>query len=191
MENREPPLLPARWSSAYVSYWSPMLPDDQLTSGYCWFDYERDICRIDGLFNPWSERDTGYRLWMSEVGNAASGRTWKQKVAYGRERTALGEQLCERPQDDETGPFAELFLPRDVLRRLGARHIGRRVVLGREADGWRYQRPGKGPSTLYLDAASGTPLRMVTGDEASRASLRDFPNVSEAEIPDAVFAAKR
>ena len=29
-----PPLLPMQWSSAYVSYWTPMQEDDQITSGY-------------------------------------------------------------------------------------------------------------------------------------------------------------
>jgi len=45
-----PPLLPMQWSSAYVSYWTPMQEDDQITSGYCWFDYARNICRIALVF---------------------------------------------------------------------------------------------------------------------------------------------
>ncbi|KUM02166.1 violacein biosynthesis enzyme VioE [Chromobacterium subtsugae] len=184
-----PPLLPQQWSSAYVSYWSPMLQDDQLSSGYCWFDYGRNICRIDGLFNPWSEEDTGYRLWMSETGNAASGRTRKQKVAYGREAMAYGTALCDIPLDDETGPFRQLFLPRDVLAAHDARYAGRHTVLGQEADAWTYQRAGKGPSTLYFQAGTNLLLRMVTGDDRQHASVRDFPNLSTAMIPGEIFSA--
>ncbi|OHX17058.1 violacein biosynthesis enzyme VioE [Chromobacterium sphagni] len=183
------PLLPQQWSSAYVSYWSPMQPEDQLSSGYCWFDYRRNICRIDGLFNPWSEEDTGYRLWMSETGNAASGRTRKQKVAYGREAMAFGTVLCDIPLDDEAGPFPQLFLPRDVLLTHDAQYVGRHMVLGQEADAWTYQRPDKGPSTLYFQAGTGLLLRMVTGDDRQHASVRDFPNLSTAEIPAGIFAA--
>jgi len=36
-----PPLLPDQWSSSYISYWMPMQPNDDITSGYCWFDYKK------------------------------------------------------------------------------------------------------------------------------------------------------
>jgi violacein biosynthesis enzyme VioE len=182
-----PPLLPAQWSSAYVSYWTPMRQDDQLTSGYCWFDYERDICRIDGLFNPWSEQDSGHRLWMSEIGDAGRARTRKQKVAYARERLGVGEELAERVLDDEVGAFPGLFLPRAILRDGKARHDGRRTVLGRAADAWIVELPGKAAAAYYLEAGGNRLLRMVTGNDGQHQSVRDFPNFSSAAIPASVF----
>ncbi|UTH74302.1 violacein biosynthesis enzyme VioE [Chromobacterium sp. IIBBL 290-4] len=187
MRNQEPPLLPERWSGAYVSYWSPMQEDDQLTSGFCWFDYGRNICRIDGLFNPWSEEKTGYRLWMSEIGDAARGRTFKRKVAYAREREADGVRLHDALLDDELGPFAELFLPRDLLTRHETEAVEPAVVLGVEAEGWRCARPGKGPITLYFQAGTDRLLRMVTESERGRVSVRDFPNLQTGPIGEEVF----
>ncbi|RSZ60434.1 violacein biosynthesis enzyme VioE [Massilia atriviolacea] len=184
-----PPLLPAQWSSAYVSYWTPMRQEDQLTSGYCWFDYTRDICRIDGLFNPWSEQDTGHRLWMSEIGDAGRARTRKQKVAYAREAMPTGEQLYERVLEDELGPFPGLFLPQAILRDGDARHGGVHSVLGREADAWIVERPGKAASVYYLEAGGNRLLRMVTGNDAAHQSVRDFPNFATDPIPGSVFDA--
>lgn len=182
-----PPLLPSQWSSAYVSYWTPMRPDDQLTSGYCWFDYGRDICRIDGLFNPWSEQDSGHRLWMSETGDAGRARTRKQKVAYAREALPAGEQLYERVLEDEVAAFPGLFLPQAVLRDGNARHGGRVTVLGRAADAWIVELPGKAPSAYYLEAGGNRLLRMVTGSDGQHQSVRDFPNLTTAPIADSVF----
>lgn len=182
-----PPLLPMQWSSAYVSYWTPMRQDDQLTSGYCWFDYTRDICRIDGLFNPWSEQDTGHRLWMSEIGDAGCASTRKQKVAYAREKQATGEQLYERVLEDEVTPFPALFLPQAVLRDGEARHGGIHKVLGRDADAWIVERPGKAAALYYLEAGSNRLLRMVTGNDAEHQSVRDFPNFAADPIPESLF----
>lgn len=182
-----PPLLPEAWSSAYVSYWQPMLPEDQLTSGFCWFDYRHNRCRIDGLFNPWSEHDTGYRLWMSEIGDANACRTVKHKVAYSRETTATGTVLRGAPLADEPSPFHELYLPRAVLRDNHADDLGHCEVLGQSARVWRFERPGKGAVTLLLDSASGLPLRMVSG-ESCHVSVRDFTNPAMIPIPEAVFA---
>ncbi|TDR81379.1 violacein biosynthesis enzyme VioE [Paludibacterium purpuratum] len=182
---RIPPLLPQQWSSAYISYWSPMMPEDQISSGYCWFDYTRNLCRIDGLFNPWSERTTGYRLWMSETGNASARRTHKQKVAYGRD----GVELSAQPLAEESALFEQLYLPQGVLREHRARHDGRHEVLGLVADAWTYQRPGKGPATLFLKADTDLLLRMVTGDADGHASVRDFPNLCTRSIPAWIFAA--
>jgi violacein biosynthesis protein VioE len=187
MRTMLPPLLPDNWSSAYISYWQPMKPDDQLTSGYCWFDYRRNICRIDGLFNPWSERETGYRLWMTEIGNAATRRTLKRKIAYARENTADGNVLLGSPLADEQTPFHELFLPQSVLRDHHATHIGRHEVLGRQADGWSFERPDTGRSTFYFRAGTDLLLRMAS-DNALCTSIRDFPNLSKAPIPDDIFA---
>lgn len=186
-----PPLLPIQWSSAYISYWSPMQQDDQITSGYCWFDYARNICRIDGLFNPWSEKDTGHRLWMSEIGDAEFSQSHKQKIAYSREATAVGIHLCELALPDEISPFHELFLPRSVLLRGNARHDGCHTVLGQLADAWTIERPHKASSTFYLKAGTNLLLRMVTGNEKQHVSVRDFPNLFAGDIPDSVFALKK
>jgi len=178
-----PPLLPPQWSSAYISYWSPMREEDEVTSGYCWFDYERNICRIDGLFNPWSERETGHRLWMSEIGDAGRERSRKQKVAYARQ----GVQLQETALPDEVAPFRELFLPQAMLRDGAALHDGRHAVLGRQADAWVIERPGKARSTFYLQAGGNHLLRMVTGNDPQHLSVRDFPNFSAADIAASIF----
>ena len=186
-----PPLLPPQWSGAYVSYWSPMQQDDQITSGYCWFDYTRNICRIDGLFNPWSEKETGHRLWMSEIGDAEHGRSHKQKVAYSKENMDFGVKLFELQQEPEVTPFQELFLPRSVLHDHNAIYVGRETVLGHVADGWTFSREGKGPSTYYFKVGTDLLLRMVTGDPTQHASVRDFPNVVTNPIPDWIFDTTR
>lgn len=186
-----PPLLPLQWSSAYVSYWTPMQEDDQITSGYCWFDYGRNICRIDGLFNPWSEKETGHRLWMSEIGDARREQSRKQKVAYAREAAGAGSELYETALPDEVTPFHELFLPQAILVDGEARHDGRHTVLGQEADAWVLERPGKAPAVFYLQAGGNHLLRMVTGNDAQHQSVRDFPNFLAGEIADSIFKLER
>lgn len=182
-----PPLLPLQWSSAYTSYWLPMREEDQITSGYCWFDYGRNICRIDGLFNPWSERETGHRLWMSEIGDARRGRSHKQKVAYAREAVAADVRLYETALPDSVTPFQELFLPQAILVDGAARHDGRHIVLGQSADAWVVEPAGQAPSVFYLQAGGNRLLRMVTGKDAQHLSVRDFPNFFAGDIPDSVF----
>lgn len=184
-----PPLLPMQWSSAYISYWTPMQEDDQVTSGYCWFDYARNICRIDGLFNPWSEKEHGHLLWMSEIGDARREQSRKQKVAYARQAEATGEQLHGTALADEVTPFHVLFLPQTVLLDGAARHDGRHTVLGREADAWVVERAGKASSVFYLEAGGNRLLRMVTGNDAQHLSVRDFPNLFVGDIPDSVFTS--
>lgn len=184
-----PPLLPMQWSSAYISYWTPMQEDDQVTSGYCWFDYARNICRIDGLFNPWPEKEHGHLLWMSEIGDARREQSRKQKVAYARQAQATGEQLQGTALADEVTPFHALFLPQAVLLDGGARHDGRHSVLGQEADAWLVERAGKPPSVFYLEAGGNRLLRMVTGNDAQHLSVRDFPNLFVGDIPDSVFTS--
>lgn len=184
-----PPLLPLQWSSAYISYWTPMREDDQVTSGYCWFDYARNICRIDGLFNPWPEKEHGHLLWMSEIGDARREQSRKQKVAYTRQAEASGEQLHSTALADEVIPFHDLFLPQAVLLDGGARHDGLHSVLGREADAWVVERTGKPPSVFYLEAGGNRLLRMVTGNDPQHRSVRDFPNLFVGDIPDSVFTS--
>ncbi|NTX08252.1 violacein biosynthesis enzyme VioE [Myxococcus sp. CA040A] len=186
-----PPLLPMQWSSAYVSYWSPMLPGDQMTSGYCWFNYARDVCRIDGLFNPWPEKERGEHLWMSEVGDVARGQGFKRKMVYWKKVTPIGEHLCETLLPDERSSFHELFLPRAVLMDGNARHAGCDPVLGQLADVWTIERPHKAPLTLYLQAGTNLLLRMVSGNDKQHVSVRDFPNVFVGDIPESVFAMPR
>jgi violacein biosynthesis enzyme VioE len=184
-----PPLLPLQWSSAYVSYWTPMQEDDQVTSGYCWFDYARNICRIDGLFNPWPEKEHGHLLWMSEIGDARREQSRKQKVAYARQAEAAGEQLQGTALADEVTPFHDLFLPQAVLLDGSARQDGRHSVLGREADAWVVERTGKPPSVFYLEAGANRLLRMVTGNDPLHLSVRDFPKLFVGDIPDSVFTS--
>ncbi|QDE85709.1 violacein biosynthesis enzyme VioE [Myxococcus xanthus] len=186
-----PPLLPIQWSSAYVSYWSPMLRDDQVTSGYCWFDYARDVCRIDGLFNPWPEKEMGYQLWMSEVGDVARGQSLKRKMAYWKKATTIGDCLDGALLPNEMSSFHELFLPRAVLIDGNARHAGCDPVLGQLADVWTIERPHKAPLTLYLQTGTNLLLRMVSGNDKQHVSVRDFPNVFVGDIPESVFAMKR
>ncbi|KAB8047893.1 violacein biosynthesis enzyme VioE [Janthinobacterium rivuli] len=184
-----PPLLPIQWSSAYISYWTPMQEDDQVTSGYCWFDYARNICRIDGLFNPWTEKEHGHLLWMSEIGDARREQSRKQKVAYARQAEAAGEQLQGTALADEVTPVHQLFLPQAVLPDGGARHDGRHTVLGREADAWVVERAGKPSSVFYLEAGGNRLLRMITGNDPQHLSVRDFPNLFVGDIPDSVFTS--
>ncbi|OFA07153.1 violacein biosynthesis enzyme VioE [Duganella sp. HH101] len=181
----QPPLLPMQWNSAYISYWSPMRDEDQLTSGYCWFDYARNICRIDGLFNPWPEKEKGHRLWMSEIGDVRREQSRKQKVAYATQES----QLQATALADEVTPFHQLFLPQAILLDGGARHDGRHTVLGQPADAWVVAPPGKAASVFYLQAGSNRLLRMVTGNDPLHQSVRDFPNFATGAISDSVFMA--
>ncbi|QSQ17666.1 violacein biosynthesis enzyme VioE [Myxococcus landrumensis] len=186
-----PPLLPLQWSSAYVSYWSPMRGDDQLTSGYCWFNYAREVCRIDGLFNPWPEKEKGYQLWMSEVGDVARGQSLQKKIAYRRSAMPAGDGLFEDVLPEELSPFHELFLPRAVLMDGHARHSGWAPVLGQRADVWTVDRPHKAPLRFYLQAGTNLLLRMVSGSDPQHVSVRDFPSLSVEDIPESIFAMKR
>jgi hypothetical protein len=73
------------------------------------------------------------------------------------------------------------------LRDHHAEFIGQSEVLGQLADSWRFQRQGKDLSIFYLRVGSGLLLRMRSGDGRCT-SVRDFPNLSVAPIPEAVFA---
>lgn len=183
-----PPILPAQWSSSYISYWQPMKPEDHITSGYCWFDYNANICRIDGLFNPWSEAQTGHRLWMSEIMRPKTSESFKTKVAYTRQSmTTVGEFDAE-VLNDETGPCHELILEQDILQRCNAEFIGTYEVLGYQTDAWTFQRlGGKGLATYYFISGTNHLIRMVTGDPNVLASVRDFPNFNTLAIADETF----
>ncbi|AMC36546.1 violacein biosynthesis enzyme VioE [Janthinobacterium sp. B9-8] len=188
-EKMLPPRLPEQWSSSYISYWQPMQKEDQITSGICWFDYEQNRCRIDGLFNPWSEEKTGHRLWMSEIVTAGEGKTKKSKIAYCRE-SPLGEGEYEAVVlDDDLESCHEVLLTQDVLLQYQASYVGSQHLLGRETEAWTFTKPGKGPSTYYFVKGTNQLLRMVTGDPAVHASIRDFPNFTTHTIPAEIFSS--
>ena len=183
-----PPLLPAQWSSSYISYWQPMQKEDHITSGVCWFDYEQNRCRIDGLFNPWSEQETGHRLWMSEIVSAGEGKTKKSKIAYYRESSAQNQGEYEAVAlDDDLEPCHEVLLTQDILLQYQASYAGSQRLLGRETDAWTLNKPGKGPCTYYFIKGTNQLIRMVTGDPQVRASVRDFPNFTSNAIPAEIF----
>lgn len=185
---KAPPMLPAQWSSSYISYWQPMKPEEHITSGYCWFDYSRNMCRIDGLFNPWSERETGHRLWMSEVMNPQTGESYKSKIAYSRENMEQVSEFSSELLTTETDACHELILEQDALHRYNAEFIGTSEILGQQADGWQFQRPnGKGPATYFFVSGTEKLIRMVTGDPKVLASIRDFPNFSQSHIKTEIF----
>ncbi|WP_444944178.1 violacein biosynthesis enzyme VioE [Microbulbifer sp. ZKSA006] len=187
-DQKKPPKLPAQWSSSYISYWQPMQATDHITSGYCWFDYERNVCRIDGLFNPWSETETGHRLWMSEVMQPNSCESFKAKIAYAREHMDRTSQFEAVVLDNEVDPCHNLILMQDVLEECDARFVGRQEVLGQDAEAWTFERPeGKGPATYYFASGTNQLLRMVTGDPNTMASIRDFPNFNTRKIDPEVF----
>lgn len=183
-----PPRLPEQWSSSYISYWQPMQQEDQITSGICWFDYGQNRCRIDGLFNPWSEVKTGHRLWMSEIVTADEGKTKKSKIAYYRE-PAHGETKYDAVVlDDDEAACHEVLLKQDILLQYQASYAGSHHLLGRETDAWTFTKPGKGPSTYYFVKGTNQLIRMVTGDPKVHASVRDFPNFTTNAIPDEIFS---
>ena len=185
--NLKKPVLPDRWSTSYVSYWQPMLEDDELTSGYCWFDYKRQICRIDGMFNPWSEKKTGHKLWMSEVGNAFTQRTVKYKMAYAKETIGDNLNCIATPLEKSSESFKELFLTQDSLVVYDAEFAGTSTVMEHVVDAWSYKAPNKSPVTLYFIQGTNHLVRMVTGDPSVHASVRDFLNFNTEEIPDCIF----
>ena len=181
-----PPMLPEQWSTSYISYWQPMLKEDQITSGYCWFDYNQNLCRIDGLFNPWSEEENGHRLWMSEIFTPGKGETRKNKIAYTREANEQNTYQAITLEDD-VDPCHELLLTQDILIRHNASYAGSHTILGQKTDAWTFTRPGKGVSTYYFKQGTNHLIRMVTGDPNKHASVRDFPNLNTQVISDNVF----
>ncbi len=183
-KSKTPPNFPDRWSSSYISYWQPMLEEDQITSGYCWFDYNRNVCRIDGLFNPWSERKTGHRLWMSEIVKANAGLTRKSKIAYSREKYSSYQAV---PLKDDVEACHKLLLQQNVLTQNNATYVGSFSILGLETVAWTFTPPGKAPSTYYFQQGTNHLIRMVTGDPNYHASVRDFPNFNTLIIPDSIF----
>ncbi|OHU86544.1 MULTISPECIES: violacein biosynthesis enzyme VioE [Pseudoalteromonas] len=186
--DKVPPRLPNKWSSSYISYWQPMLPEDDITSGYCWFDYTKNVCRIDGLFNPWSEAQKGHRLWMSEIMYPSSNESFKAKVAYTRAHTNMPSEFIESVLNDEVDACHELILTQDVLIQCNAQFIGLHDVLGQSAEAWTFERPhGKGPATYYFATGTNQLLRMITGDPNVHASVRDFPNFNTLDIPASTF----
>ncbi|ESP90716.1 MULTISPECIES: violacein biosynthesis enzyme VioE [Pseudoalteromonas] len=187
-KQKHPPKLPTQWNSSYISYWQPMQPQDHITSGYCWFDYANNVCRIDGLFNPWSEEKTGHRLWMSEIMYPATNESFKSKIAYSRAQMDQQSSFQEQVLNDEVDPCHELILMQDVLELCNAEFIGTCEVMGTEADIWHFERPNnKGPATYYFKADTNQLLRMVTGDPQKMASVRDFPNFNTREIDPEIF----
>lgn len=184
---KTPPMLPERWSTSYISYWQPMLEEDQITSGYCWFDYSRNVCRIDGLFNPWSEEETGHKLWMSEIFTPSEGQTHKTKIAYTREETNEQSSYQAIPLKDDVDACHELLLTQDILIKNNATYAGSHTILGQKTDAWTFTRPGKGPSTYYFKQGTNHLVRMVTGDPNKHASVRDFPNFDTQIISDRIF----
>ncbi|MBR8838562.1 MAG: violacein biosynthesis enzyme VioE [Stigonema ocellatum SAG 48.90 = DSM 106950] len=184
---KTPPMLPNQWSTSYISYWQPMLEEDQITSGYCWFDYNRNLCRIDGLFNPWSEKETGHRLWMSELFTPGEGQTCKTKIAYTREGMNEQNTYLAIPLNDEVDACHELLLTQDILIRNNATYAGTHTILGMKADAWTFTRQGKSPSTYYFKEGTNHLIRMVTGNPNQHASIRDFPNFNTEIISNNVF----
>lgn len=184
---KQPPLLPNQWSSSYISYWLPMQPEDDITSGICWFDYTNNICRIDGLFNPWTEKKMGHRLWMSEIMAPEQQRSHKTKIAYQRQSMHSTSEFIASPPSHTSEDCDVLILPQDILQRYHAEHQGEHTLLGHTADVWHFHRPNKGPATYYLKQGTNQLLRMVTGDPEKCASVRDFPNFNENKIEACIF----
>ncbi len=61
-------------------------------------------------------------------------------------------------------------------------------MLGESAQAWRFERPGgKGPATYVFSQDGQRLLRMVTGEERQRASIRDFFNFSAAALAPSIF----
>jgi protodeoxyviolaceinate monooxygenase len=182
-----PPMLPEQWGTSYISYWQPMLEEDHITSGYCWFDYSRNLCRIDGLFNPWSEKETGHRLWMSEIFTPSEGQTRKTKIAYAKDERNKQSTYQAIPFKDDIDPCHELLLTQDILIQNNATYAGSYTILGVKTDAWTFTRQGKSLSTYYFKQGTNHLIRMVTGDPLKHASVRDFPNFNTQVIPDNIF----
>ena len=184
-----PPRLPSQWSSSYISYWQPMQKEDHITSGVCWFDYENNRCRIDGLFNPWSEQETGHRLWMSEIVNADEGISTKSKIAYYSECFPRNEREYKAVVlDDDVVSCTEVLLTQDILLKYDASYVGSQLLLGKEVDVWRFIKPDNGSATYYFIKGTNQLIRMVLGDPEIRASVRDFPNFTGSAIPANIFS---
>ncbi len=178
----EPPAFPARWTASYVSYWQPSSHDDAITSGTVWFDYDRRAFRIDGLFNPWSEVEHGYRLWLSEVNRYGEGAVFFRELRY---RAEEGFHRSERV--DTEAPSQGCLLPRTVLRDRDARAVEAVTLLGFPCIGWHFVDERGRPARYYLSDDARL-VRMVTGEPTERASVRDFPTWSCAPVPDDVFS---
>ncbi|MBD2501641.1 violacein biosynthesis enzyme VioE [Anabaena azotica] len=182
-----PPMLPDQWSTSYISYWQPMLEEDQITSGYCWFDYRRNVCRIDGLFNPWSEKETGHRLWMSEIFIPGERQRYKTKITYTREDINKQSIYQAIPLKDDVDICYEVLITQDILIQNNATYAGSHIILGMKTDAWTFTRQGKFPLTYYFKQGTNHLIRMMTGDPNKHASVRDFPNFNTHIIPANIF----
>ncbi|MCC5661246.1 violacein biosynthesis enzyme VioE [Nostoc sp. XA010] len=188
--NFQPPLLPVQWTSAYITYWSPMKQGNFISSGSVWFDYESEVYRIDGIFNPWDVEKTGYQLWMSEVTFYGQGKSLVSKLPY-----------HIKQENDVTAAFnydvAELegqevkannsIVPRDILITGKATFQGTEKILGMEVDCWEFERDNPfNMHRFYLKKGSNELVRMQQFKNGQML-IRDLPNPSTDQIDQKVF----
>lgn len=169
------PLLPACWQSSYVSYFCPQRPEDRVTSGYAWFDYERGVSRIDGFVNPWDERTHGYRLWVSEI-HWFGVSCRRVRFAYTGTTEGLGVRRLADLELASTGPA----LPRELLRTGAAAPAAPVDILGRAAIPWRVAGPRA--TTVYACTRTGAPLRVCVEKQPGHLSVRDFLTLDQRPI---------
>jgi len=187
---RAAPLLPVSFTSAFVTYWSPMDRTKFISSGNMWFDYDAKCFRIDGLFNPWDVAGTKQHLWLTELSHYGEGVSYHLCLLYDRvpcpgaepEHTIESRELTEN-----VVPAREAIFPRDYLVETKATFGGTVSVLGLRADIWDLPASNRlGIRRVHLRHDSNELVRMEQ-EKRGDIVVRDFPNLVRCAIAPAIF----
>jgi hypothetical protein len=161
-----------------------------ISSGYVWFDYELDVYRIDGIFNPWDVEKTGYQLWMSEVTFYGQGKSYIYKLPYHIKREGSVTEPFDYDVSEIEFQKVEVnnsIVPRDILMTGKAALKGTDEILGMEVDCWEFDKdnPFK-MHRFYLKKGSNELVRMQQFKNGQML-IRDLPNLSTEQIDQNVF----
>lgn len=186
----QPPFLPTQWNAAYITYWSPMNKENFISSGFVWFDYELEVYRIDGIFNPWDVEKTGYQLWMSEITFYGQGKSYVYKLPYHIKDVASVEEPFEYEVgelEDRVVEAHSSILPRDILISGKATLKGTEKILGIEVDCWQFDQENPfNMDCFYLKKGSNELVRMKQFKNG-QLLIRDLPNLSTQQINRTIF----
>ncbi|BAZ10753.1 hypothetical protein NIES4071_25770 [Calothrix sp. NIES-4071] len=187
----QPPLLPKQWFASYVTFWAPMKKENFISSGCVWFDYELEVYRIDGIFNPWDVEKTGHQLWMSEITSYGQGKSKIFKLPYHVKNLSNKNESFEYEVGNLTNDVVERhnsIVPRDILISGNAKFQGNEKIFGVEVDCWKFD--SNNPFQMecfYLKKHSNELIRM-TQFKNGQLLIRDLPVFSTQTIDQTIFA---
>ncbi|KAA1247023.1 violacein biosynthesis enzyme VioE [Aquimarina sp. RZ0] len=173
------PQLPDTWQAAYISLWKPMMPENFISNGMAWFDYDKGLYRIDGLSNPWDVKTTGYKLWLSEIGVQAEKK--KQKKTINIYPDKLVENLENHVYEGKHP------LPQNVLSLWNASHIGQTEIEEQSVDIWESESQDK---KLYISSVTHVPLKMEL-KKNEQTHVKKFISPLIGEIQETIFKLRK